>query len=541
MALMAGAAPRNGATTPVPPPPPRPETTVPYVPQTGVTEGEWGRRAEPPAPPRPVRPGQARRFPVSTPEASAAGQPILSKGTLGSGRIAIGGLSKTTATVPRTTTAPYFLPPSEVETRPAFMPPPGVEAGRARGWESGHSGLGSLVRQDFPVLSQRVNGHRLVWLDNAATTQKPQVVIDRVRHFYEKENSNIHRAAHTLAARATEAYEQARSTVARFLGAGQASQIVFVRGTTEGINLVAHSGGQRWVKEGDEIVLSGLEHHSNIVPWQLLCERTGATIKVLPIDDDGNLKLEELEHVIGERTRFVAVTQVSNALGTVVPLCTVIEVAHAYGALVVVDGAQSVARLPVSVLELDADFFVFSGHKIFGPTGIGVLYGRQHLLETMPPWHGGGSMINQVTFERSTYAPVPAKFEAGTGHIGGAVGLAVALDYVDRLGRPAIAEYEHDLMEELVSTLEALPRVRIIGNPVMRASAVSFVVDGIAPEAVADHLDRDGIAVRAGHHCAQPVLRRFGLTATVRPSLALYNTPEDVQALGDSLRRLLRL
>ena len=417
---------------------------------------------------------------------------------------------------------PYFL-------SPGVAPPP--EVARA-------SDMGLLVRDDFPALKQSVNGRRLVWLDNAATTHKPQVVIDRVRRFYEQENSNVHRAAHTPAARATEIYEGARATVARFIGATDASEIVFTRSTTEGINLVAHSAGACFVRDGDEILLSELEHHSNIVPWQLLAERTGARIRSIPVDDAGNLRLDELERVLSNRTRIVAVTAVSNAIGTVVPLQPVIEAAHAYGALVLVDGAQAVAHLPLSVAALDIDFFAFSGHKIFGPTGIGALYGKRHLLESMPPWQGGGSMIESVTLERSTYAPVPAKFEAGTGHIAGAAGLATALDYVDRLGRSAIAAYEHRLMNHLVETLVELPRVRLVGTPSVRGSSVSFVLDGLEPGNIAAHLDADGIAVRAGHHCAQPILRRLGSSQTVRPSIALYNTAEDINDLVASLRRL---
>ncbi|MGH9126387.1 MAG: SufS family cysteine desulfurase [Acidimicrobiales bacterium] len=395
------------------------------------------------------------------------------------------------------------------------------------------------ARDDFPALRQKINGRRLVWLDSGATTQKPQVVIDRVRDFYQADNSNVHRAAHTLAARATEIYEGARATVARFLGAGDASEIVFTRSATEALNLVAHSAGARFVGEGDEIVLSELEHHSNIVPWQLLAERTGARVKVLPIDDAGDVRLDELPSVLGPRTRVLAVTAASNALGTVVPLEPLITAAHACGALVVVDGAQAVAHLPLDVTALDVDFFVFSGHKIFGPTGIGALYGKRRLLEEMPPWQGGGSMIDTVTFERSTYAPVPAKFEAGTGHIAGAAGLATALDYVDAIGRAAIMEHELELVGYLVRRLGELPRLDIVGHPRVRGSAVSFVADGMAPEEVARHLDQDGIAVRAGHHCAQPVLRRFGLTSTVRPSVALYNTTDDVDELVASLCRLL--
>jgi cysteine desulfurase/selenocysteine lyase len=388
------------------------------------------------------------------------------------------------------------------------------------------------------MLREKVNGRRLVWFDSAATTHKPQVVIDRVRRFYQAENSNVHRAAHTPAARATEIYESARGTVARFLGAAEASEIVFTRGTTEAINLVAHSAGARFVGEGDEIVLSELEHHSNIVPWQFLAERTGARIRVIPTDEAGDLRLDELPRLLGPRTRIVAVTAASNAIGTVVPLQPLVEAAHACGALVVVDGAQSVAHLPMSVATLDVDFFAFSGHKIFGPTGIGALYGKRHLLEEMPPWQGGGSMIDTVTMQRSTFAAVPAKFEAGTGHIAGAAGLAAALEYVEGIGRTAIAEHEHGLMAHLVERLAELPGLHIVGHPRMRASAVSFLVDGVEPEEVAHRLDQDGIAVRAGHHCAQPILRRFGLTKTVRPSIALYNTWDDVAELVASLRRL---
>ena len=432
---------------------------------------------------------------------------------------------ETAAHQPGSGSKPYFLPP------PESVPSLHEQA-------AGRHGLGR-VKDDFPALRQQINGRPLVWLDSAATTQKPRVVIDRVRRFYDSENSNVHRAAHTLAAGATEVYEGARATVARFIGAADASEIVFTRSATEAINLVAQSAGARFVREGDEIVLSELEHHSNIVPWQLLAERTGALIKVIPIDDDGDVRLDELPNVLSPRTRIVAVTAASNALGTVVPLQPIVEAAHSCGALVVVDGAQAVAHLPINVAALDIDFFAFSGHKIFGPTGIGALYGKRVLLEEMPPWQGGGSMIDTVTFERSTYAPAPAKFEAGTGHIAGAAGLAAALDYVDAVGRPAIAEHELELMLHMVRGLAALPRVRIIGSPSVRGSAVSFVVDGMEPEDVARHLDRDGVAVRAGHHCAQPVLRRFGLTRTIRPSVAVYNTSHDVDVLVGSLRRLL--
>lgn len=418
---------------------------------------------------------------------------------------------------------PYFLAPG------VALPP--SEAARA-------IDMSRLVRDDFPALREEVSGRRLVWLDSAATTQKPQVVIDRLRRFYEVENSNVHRAAHSAAARATEIYEGARATVARFIGATDSSEIIFTRSTTESINLVAYSAGAYFVSDGDEILLSELEHHSNIVPWQLLAERTGARVRSVPVDDDGNLRLDQLERLLNDRTRIVAVTAASNAIGTIVPLQPVIAAAHAYGALVLVDGAQSVAHLPLSVSALDIDFFAFSGHKIFGPTGIGALYGKRHLLEAMPPWQGGGSMIDHVTLDRSTYAAVPAKFEAGTGHIAGAAGLATALGYVERLGPRAIGEYEHGLMNYLVNALGELPGACIVGNPSVRGSAVSFVIDGIEPGDIAAHLDGDGIAVRAGHHCAQPILRRLGYTQTVRPSIAVYNSEEDVDYLMLSLHRL---
>ncbi|WP_435260535.1 SufS family cysteine desulfurase [Streptomyces sp. 1222.5] len=409
---------------------------------------------------------------------------------------------------------------------------------RQRSLPSGYSL--DRVRTDFPALQQKVNGHRLVWLDNAATTHKPQSVINRVRLFYENENSNVHRAAHTLAARATAAYEDARSAVASFLGASTPREIVFVRGATEGINLVANSGGQRFVQEGDEIVVSELEHHSNIVPWQLLCQRTGAKLRVLPVDDDGDIQIDALERIIGPHTRFVAITQLANTIGTIVPVCLVSQIAHAYGALVVVDGAQSAGHLPVNVGELGADFFVLSGHKIYGPTGIGALYAKEHLLESMPPWQGGGSMIDTVTFDHTTYASPPAKFEAGTGHLAGAVGLATALEYVDRLGRPALAAHEQILMQRLLSELNQINGLHIVANPALRSGSVSFWVDGIPTQEVGRRLDKDGIAVRAGHHCAQPLLRRFGLTSTVRASLAVYNCADDIDTLAASLRRLAR-
>jgi cysteine desulfurase/selenocysteine lyase len=394
------------------------------------------------------------------------------------------------------------------------------------------------VRQDFPLLSERVNGRPLIWLDNAATTQKPQVMIDRLVEFYSKENSNIHRAAHELAARATDAYEGARRTVARFLGAGSPEEIVFVRGTTEAINLVANTWGSAHIGAGDEIVISHLEHHANIVPWQLLAQRTGAVIKVIPVDDDGGLLLDEYAGLLSDRTKLVAVTHVSNALGTIVPIEQVIELGHRTGARVLVDAAQSVPHLRIDVTALDADFLAFSGHKIFGPTGIGALYGKREVLAEMPPWEGGGNMITDVTLRRSGYQEPPGRFEAGTSNIAGAAGLATALDYVSRIGLPNIAAYEHTLVEHATAGLCAVPGLRLVGTAPAKASVVSFVLDGYDPAEVGAALNEEGIAVRAGHHCAQPILRRYGLEATVRPSLAFYNTCEEVDALVAAVHRL---
>jgi cysteine desulfurase/selenocysteine lyase len=375
----------------------------------------------------------------------------------------------------------------------------------------------NAVRRDFPILAERVNGRQLVWFDNAATTQKPQVVIDRLAHFYAHENSNIHRAAHELAARATDAYEQARETVRRFLGASSTEEIIFVRGTTEGINLVAKSWGARHVGPGDEIIVSHLEHHANIVPWQQLAAEKGARLRVIPVDDSGQVLLEEYQRLLSDRTRLVAVTQVSNALGTVVPVQRIVELAHRAGALALVDGAQSVSHLRVDLRALDADFFVFSGHKIFGPTGIGVVYGKRDILEDMPPWQGGGNMITDVTFERTSYQAPPARFEAGTGNIADAVGLGAALEYVERLGLENIGRYEHALLDYATVHMRAIEGVRLIGTAADKASVLSFVLDGATTEEVGNALNEEGIAVRTGHHCAQPILRRFGLETSVRP------------------------
>jgi cysteine desulfurase/selenocysteine lyase len=396
------------------------------------------------------------------------------------------------------------------------------------------------VRRDFPILSETVNGRPLVWFDNAATTQKPRAVIDRISYFYEHENSNIHRAAHELAARATDAYEDARDTVAKFIGAPRSEDIVFVRGTTEAINLVAQSWGAKHLGEGDEIVITHLEHHANIVPWQLVSQQTGALIKVAPVDDRGNLLLDELERLVGPRTKIVAAIQVSNALGTVTPAKRIVEIGHRYGARVLIDGAQSIPHMPIDVVDLGADFFVFSGHKIVGPTGIGVLYGTEDALADTPPWQGGGNMIADVTLERAIYQGPPNKFEAGTGNIADAVGLGTALRYVADLGIERIAAYEHLLLEYATPRLAAIPGVRIIGTADEKASVLSFVLAGHEPLEVGKALNSEGIAVRAGHHCAQPILRRLGVEQTVRPSFAFYNTTDEIDLFIDVVDRLAR-
>ncbi|MFT3931061.1 MAG: family 2A encapsulin nanocompartment cargo protein cysteine desulfurase [Spongiibacteraceae bacterium] len=396
----------------------------------------------------------------------------------------------------------------------------------------------NAVRRDFPILQERVNGRPLIWFDNAATTHKPQAVIDRLAYFYAHENSNIHRAAHELAARATDAYEAARNKVARFIGASSVEEIIFVRGATEAINLVAKTWGEQHIQAGDEIIVSNLEHHANIVPWQQLVAKTGAKIRVIPVDNDGQIILEEYQRLLNPRTKLVAITQVSNALGTVTPVKEIIDAAHRNGSCVLVDGAQSVSHMRVNVQALDADFFVFSGHKIFAPTGIGVVYGKKSILDTMQPWQGGGNMIEDVTFEHTRYQPAPARFEAGTGNIADAVGLGAALDYVERIGIENIARYEHDLLAYATHGLKTVPGLRLIGTAKDKASVASFVLDGHTTEEVGKALNREGIAVRSGHHCAQPILRRFGVEATVRPSFAFYNTCQEIDVMIATLHRL---
>lgn len=394
------------------------------------------------------------------------------------------------------------------------------------------------IRRDFPALQERVNGRQLVWFDNAATTHKPQSVIDRISYFYAHENSNIHRAAHELAARATDAYEAAREKVRGFIGAASVDEIVFVRGTTEAINLVAKTWGWQNVGEGDEIIVSHLEHHANIVPWQQLAAAKGAKLRVIPVDDTGQVLLDEYRKLLNPRTKIVAATVVSNALGTVTPIREIVAMAHAMGVVTLVDGAQSVSHMRTNVQEIGADFFVFSGHKVFGPTGIGVVYGRRALLEHMPPWQGGGNMIADVTFERTLFNPPPNKFEAGTGNIADAVGLGAAIDYVEKIGIDKIARYEHDLLAYATHLLQPIPGVRLIGTAQHKASVLSFVLKGYGTEEVGKALNQEGIAVRSGHHCAQPILRRFGVEATVRPSLAFYNTCEEVDRFINVIRGL---
>ena len=394
------------------------------------------------------------------------------------------------------------------------------------------------VRRDFPILQERVHGRPLVWFDNAATTHKPQSVIDRVAYFYAHENSNIHRAAHDLAARATDAYEGARERVRKFINAPEVNEVIFVRGTTEAINLVAKSWGGQHVGEGDEIIVSHLEHHANIVPWQQLASAKGARLRVIPVDDSGQVLLDEYRKLLNDRTKIVAVTQVSNALGTVVPVKEIVELAQRAGAKALVDGAQSVSHMRVDVQDLGADFFVFSGHKVFGPTGIGVLWGKRGVLEDMPPWQGGGNMIADVTFEKTIYQPIPNKFEAGTGNIADAVGLGAALDYVNRVGIENIARYEHELLCYGMKALAQIPGVRLVGTAADKASVMSFVLAGYSTEEVGKALNEEGIAVRTGHHCAQPILRRFGLETTVRPSLAFYNTFAEIDQLVKVVQQL---
>ena len=397
------------------------------------------------------------------------------------------------------------------------------------------------VRRDFPILGEKVRGKPLVYLDNAATTQKPRVVIERLDGYYRTENANIHRGIHFLSERATQAYEEARATVARFLGAADAREIVFVRGTTEAINLVAQSYGRKFIGEGDEIVVSAMEHHSNIVPWQILREQVGAGLRVIPMNDHGELLVDEYERLFSDQTKLVAVTHLSNALGTINPVGEIIQIAHRRGVPVLVDGAQAAPHLRVDVREIDCDFYAFSGHKLYGPTGVGVLYGKASLLDAMPPYQGGGDMISSVTFEKTLYNVLPYKFEAGTPNIAGAIGLGAAIDYLSKVRLDLVAAHERELLAYATEAVSAIKGVRIIGTAREKAAVLSFVLDGVHAHDVGTILDQDGIAIRAGHHCAMPVMERFGVPATARASLGLYNTREEVDALVGAIEKVKRV
>jgi cysteine desulfurase/selenocysteine lyase len=394
------------------------------------------------------------------------------------------------------------------------------------------------IRAQFPILKQRVHGKPLVYLDNAATSQKPQIVLDRIARYYEEENANIHRGVHYLSERATADYEAARSTVQGFLHAARSSEIIFVRGTTEGINLVAQTYGRANVSAGDEVLITAIEHHSNIVPWQMLCGEKQARLRVAPINDRGEVLLDEFEKLLTPRTKIAAITHVSNALGTVNPVKQMVEMAHRRNIPVLVDGAQAVPHIPVDVQALDCDFYAFSGHKVYGPTGIGVLYGKAALLEAMPPYQGGGDMISSVTFEKTTYNKLPYKFEAGTPDIAGVIGLGAALEYTQGIGLDAIAEHEHDLLEYATTKIGAIPGVRLIGTAAQKAGVLSFLLNDIHPHDVGTILDQEGIAIRTGHHCSQPVMDRFGIPATARASFAVYNTRADIDALAKGIERV---
>ncbi|MEE9324309.1 MAG: cysteine desulfurase [Dehalococcoidia bacterium] len=397
------------------------------------------------------------------------------------------------------------------------------------------------IRQSFPTLKQLVHGKPLIYLDNAATSQKPQEVIDTIDEYYTRDNSNVHRGLHELSERATRAFEDARGEVKRFLNASEDREIIFVRGTTEGINLVANSYGRKRVQKGDEIIISGMEHHSNIVPWQILCEEKGAVLRVVPINDDGELLLDEYEKLLNQRTRLVAMTHVSNALGTVNPVKQIVEMAHSHDIPVLIDGAQAVPHQSVDVLDMGCDFYVFSGHKLFGPTGIGVLYGKAQLLESMPPYQGGGEMIQSVTFEKTLYKGIPHRFEAGTPNIVGAIGLGAAIRYVSNIGLERITVYERELLTYATDALSEVDGIRLIGTAKDKASILSFILKGVHAHDIGTILDQEGIAIRTGHHCAQPVMQRFGVAATARASLALYNTREEIDTMVKTLYKVVEV
>ena len=397
------------------------------------------------------------------------------------------------------------------------------------------------VRADFPVLQQQVNGRPLVYLDNGATSQKPQAVIDELVRYYSTENANVHRGVHTLSQNATEDYEGARAKVKRLLNAADDHEVVFTRGTTDSLNIVAQSFGKQTLEAGDEVIVSNMEHHSNIVPWQMLREEKGVVLRVVPIDESGELLMDEYERMLSPRTKLVSITHVSNALGTILPVEQIIGMAHAHGIPVMLDGAQAVPHMAVDVQALDCDFYVFSGHKLFGPTGIGVLYGKAELLESMPPVQGGGDMIKSVTFERTIYNDLPYKFEAGTPNIAGAIGLGAAIDYVQSVGYQSFAAYEDELLEYGTKALETIEGLRIIGTAPRKAGILSFVMENVHPHDIGTILDAEGVAVRTGHHCAQPVMQRFQIPATVRASMAMYNTKEDIDALVRAIDRVIEV
>ena len=394
------------------------------------------------------------------------------------------------------------------------------------------------VRADFPILARKIHNKPLVYLDNAATTQKPQAVIDALMYYYTAQNSNIHRGVHTLSEEATASYEESRATVQRFLNAADPREIIFVRGATEGINLVAQTWGRADIRSGDEIVISAMEHHSNIVPWQILCEQQGANLRVAPVNDAGELLLDEFEKLLGPKTKLVAMSHVSNALGTVNPVRKIVEAARRVNARVLLDGAQAVPHMPVDVRAIDCDFYAFSGHKIYAPTGIGILYGKAELLEAMPPYQGGGDMISSVTFEKTLYNRLPYKFEAGTPHVSGAIGLGAALDYVNSVGLDRIARHEKQVLAHGTKRLLEIPGLRLVGTAKEKEGILSFVLEGIHPHDVGTILDQEGIAIRTGHHCAQPLMERFGVPATARASLALYNTLEEMDALARGIEKV---
>jgi cysteine desulfurase / selenocysteine lyase len=397
------------------------------------------------------------------------------------------------------------------------------------------------IREDFPILKQKVHGRPLIYLDSAATSQKPQVVIDSITNYYSEQNANVHRGVHYLSQLATREYEDARVKIQKFINAAETHEIIYTRGATEGINLVAQSYGRKFVHEGDEIIISAMEHHSNIVPWQMLCEQNRAKLRVIPINDDGELLIEEFARMLNRRVKMVAVTHISNALGTIVPVKRIIELAHSQDVPVLIDGAQAAPHLKFDVRDLDCDFYTFSGHKMCGPTGIGVLYGKSHWLESMPPVYGGGDMISSVTFEKTTYNTLPYKFEAGTPNIEGAIALGAAVDYLNTIGLDRISAYEHELLDYATEVIGAIPGVKLIGTAREKASVLSFTVEGIHPHDIGTVLDQEGIAVRAGHHCAQPVMKRFDVPATARASLAFYNTKEEIDALAAGIQRAIEV